>query len=111
MSLSVKTTVCGSLTSTEAICSIQRTGALRAGIRVHVGVVGELDVIRGEGLAVMPLHALLEGEGVRLAVRRDVPFRREVRHGLQCVRIDIDEAVEEQTVNQTGRRIARRARD
>ena len=74
----------------------QARRADRAAVRVHVEFVGELHIVGGEGLAVVPLDALLQREGEGLAVRRDLPFGGEVRRRLQGIRIGKDERVEEQ---------------
>ena len=74
----------------------QARRAGRAAFRVHVEIVAELHIIGGEGLAIVPLDALFEREGVRLAVRRDIPFRGEIRRRLQGVRVGIDKRIEEE---------------
>ena len=73
-------------------------GVLRAVVRVHDGLDGELHVPGGEGLAVVPLHPLLQVEGVGAGALIKLPASGQGRDHLVFAVVG-GEAVEQENVD------------
>ena len=73
-------------------------GVLGAVVRVHNGLDGELHVLRRQGLAVMPLHALRQVEGVGAGVLVEGPALRQAGDDAVAAVVG-GEAVEEENVD------------
>ena len=73
----------------------------RRDLGIEHGVERECDVAGREGLAVVPLHALLELERVGEAVPRDLPRFREQRLHAELL-VQLDQAVEHRPLRDVG---------
>ena len=104
--LRVNRTFWASTTSTRVHQGVVGLGDGLGLVGVQDGVVGELDVVGRQGLAVVPLHAGPELEGVDLAVGGDAPALRQLRDHLHLV-VDGHQAVEDVLQDPLGHHVGR----
>ena len=77
----------------------------RGSLRIHHGLVGEMDVLGGERLAVVPLHVFPQLEGQAEAVLAELPG---LGHGGHPVQVLV--GLHQPVVDQTGHRVGGRVR-